>query len=435
MQAIAPQLRGEFEAELKRRAIPAPKRSHYTKWLLYYMDFCRKYYHAPDDSESCDAFMIKLGEKGQSSERQRQAAAAIALYWELKRKENGKSADNENLAIGPSESWEVAFRRLKDCILTRHYSKNTLATYTKWARQFCQFLGEVSLEDVKAKDAADFFTFLATRKKVAASTQNQAFNALLFFFKHVLDREFEGFEGVVRAKRSNYIPVVLSREEVDHVLERLTYPYDLIVKLLYGCGLRLFEAVNLRTGCFNFDAGVLTIHDGKGKKDRTVPLPGSLEAELRRHMRRVGFLHDKDLAEDFDGAFMPSALGRKYRNAAKEFPWQWFFPARNLTYVAETGEKRRYHQHETHVRKAIKTAVAKAKLTKRATAHTFRHSFASHLLQNGYDIRTIQELLGHSSVKTTMIYTHTVKTKTIKEAKSPLDFEGRGVNSIADDAS
>jgi integrase len=202
----------------------------------------------------------------------------------------------------------------------------------------------------------------------------------------------------------------------------LKYPYDLVVKLLYGCGLRLFECLKLRVQSLNFDFGVLTVHDGKGKKDRTVPLPQSIMPDLKAHLERVKKLHDLDLTGDYAGAFMLDSIEKKYKNAAKEFIWQWVFPGKTLTFVPETKEYRRYHLHETHVQKAIKRAANKAKIPKRATAHTFRHSFASHLLQAHYDIRTIQELLGHSDVRTTMIYTHTIKSTTIKEAKSPLDF-------------
>ncbi len=223
-------------------------------------------------------------------------------------------------------------------------------------------------------------------------------------------------------KQKPSIPVVLSREEIDTILKHLGPPYDLVVKLLYGCGLRLSECLGLRVHCMNFDAGILTVHDGKGQKDRTVPLPEKILPELRGHLESLKDLHKRDLKRKYAGVFLVNALEQKYKNAAKEFIRQWFFPAKNLTRIPETGEYRRYYLHETHVQKAIKEAVGKSRICKRATAHTFRHSFASHLLQANYDIRTIQELLGHSDVRTTMIYTHTIKSQTKKEAKSPLDF-------------
>ena len=263
---------------------------------------------------------------------------------------------------------------------------------------------------------------MAVKRKVSASSQNQAFNALLFFYRHVLKKEFGDQKDVPRAKRRPYIPVVLSREEIDSIIENLTYPYDLVVKLLYGCGLRLFECLNLRVGCFNFDTGILTVHDGKGQKDRTLPLPEKIIPELKAHLESVIDLHQEDLKANYAGTFLPDSLEKKYKNAARELVWQWFFSGKTLTLLPEEKELRRYHLHESHVQKAIRSVVKKSKIPKRATAHTFRHSFASHLLQSNYDIRTIQELLGHSDVRTTMIYTHTIKSQTIKEAKSPLDF-------------
>jgi len=195
-----------------------------------------------------------------------------------------------------------------------------------------------------------------------------------------------------------------------------------VAKLLYGCGLRLFEGIKLRVQDLNFDAMVLTVHDGKGKKDRTVPLPERILPQLKLQLDSVIALHEKDLKARYAGAFLDNRLEMKFKNAARELSWQWFFPAKSLTFVPGENAYRRYHIHETHVQKAIRAAVRKARLTKRASAHTFRHSFASHLLQANYDIRTIQELLGHSDVRTTMIYTHTIKTTTLKEKKSPLDF-------------
>jgi integron integrase len=319
-------------------------------------------------------------------------------------------------------SWKVEYTRLANEIRIRHYSPKTLRTYTGWMRKFQTFTYSKSPELLSTDDVKEFLTFLAVKRKVSASTQNQAFNALLFFFRHVLQKEFGKVEGVVRAKRKPYVPVVLSREEIDAVLTYLSPPYDLVVKLLYGCGLRLFECLHIRVHSLNFDAGVLTIHDGKGQKDRTVPLPETILPELRAQLESLKDLHQRDMDRDYAGVFLVNALEKKYKNAAKEFIWQWFFPAKQLTYVNKTCEYRRYHLHETHVQKAIKEAERKSRICKRATAHTFRHSFASHLLQAHYDIRTIQELLGHSDVRTTMIYTHTIKSQTIKEAKSPLDF-------------
>ena len=332
------------------------------------------------------------------------------------------AAVSRGTITGKGAPWETEYSALANEIKVRHYSQKTLSTYTGWVRKFQAFTKSKQPLSLSTQDVKQFLTLLAVKAKVSSSTQNQAFNALLFFFRHALGKEFGAVDGVVRAKRKPYLPVVLSRHEIDAILAYLSPPYDLVVKLLYGCGLRLFECLNLRVHCFNFDAGVLTVHDGKGQKDRTVPLPETIIPDLRKQLEFVRDIHQRDLARTYDGVFLMNSLDRKYKNAAKEFIWQWFFPAKQLTYVEVTREHRRYHLHETHVQKAIKQAVRQAAIPKRASAHTFRHSFASHLLQANYDIRTIQELLGHSDVRTTMIYTHTIKSKTIKEAKSPLDF-------------
>jgi len=226
---------------------------------------------------------------------------------------------------------------------------------------------------------------------------------------------------VPRAKKSLYIPMVLSREEIDAIVQHLYSPYSLIVKLLFGCGLRLFECLQLRVRDFNFDAGILTVH-GKGKKDRTVPIPESVQDELKKQIKRVTDLHGRDLADGYDGVFLDDAVERKYPKAPKELVHQWFFPQRELTFVEENGQRRRAHVHETRLQKALFIAVRKANIPKRVTAHTFRHSFATHLLQANYDIRVIQKLLGHASLKTTMIYTHCVPVRTVKEPRSPLDL-------------
>ena len=323
---------------------------------------------------------------------------------------------------GYGASWSSEYHKLSEAIQIRHYSPKTLKTYKGWTQKFQAFLKSKSPELLSTTDVREFLTFLAVKRKVSATTQNQAFNALLFFYRHVLGKEFGKVDGVVRAKRKPYIPVVLSRDEIESVLEHLAPPCDLVVKLLYGCGLRLSECLELRVQSMNFDAGIVTVHGGKGKKDRTMPLPQTLLPELLTHLESLKVLHQRDLDRGYAGVFLFNALETKYKNAAKEFVWQWFFPAKHLTLEKKTEKYRRYHLHETHVQKAIKQAVGKAKICKRASAHTFRHSFASHLLQANYDIRTIQQLLGHSDVRTTMIYTHTIKSTTIKEAKSPLDF-------------
>jgi len=320
-----------------------------------------------------------------------------------------------------NEKWHHAKGRLADEIKGRQYSPKTLKAYSDWINKFQLFTKNKELQLLSDEEIKAYLTFLAVRKQVSASTQNQAHNAILFFYRHVLKRE-PGDIQFVRVKRKPNIPVVLAKKEINKIIRRLTQPYNLVASLLYGCGLRLFECLQLRVRDFNFDAGILTVHNSKGKINRTVPIPKKIRSDLETHLEYIAALHENDLNNGFAGTFLFGQLEKKYKNCAKEFIWQWFFPAKRLTTIPEIGEKRRYHLHERHVQRAIKAATENAKLTKRVTSHTFRHSFATHLLQADYDIRTIQELLGHSNVRTTMIYRHTLKNRTIKEAKSPLDF-------------
>jgi integron integrase len=303
----------------------------------------------------------------------------------------------------------------------RNYSRKTFAAYRFWVARFQAFVRSRPTAELGANEVRGFLSELAVRHGVAASTQNQAFNSLLFFYRHVLRREFGKLDGVVRAKRHRYVPVVLSRSELEAVLSHLQPPYHLPGLLLYGCGLRLAECVNLRVHSFNLDSMLLTVHDGKGQKDRTVPLPARALPEIRQQLDLVRRLHAQDLAANYAGTFLPRQLEKKYKNAAKEFIWQWFFPAPTLTFIPAVREQRRYHLHESHVQAAVKHAAARAAITKRVSPHTFRHTFASHLLLANYDLQTIQRLLGHTDIRTTMIYLQTVPSVTLKQAKSPLD--------------
>ena len=320
-----------------------------------------------------------------------------------------------------SLEWDAVMEAMANEIKVRHYSRKTLKTYANWSRQFQRFLKNKPPQELTGDDVKSYLTYLAVDCHVASTTQNQAFNSLLFLYRHGLKREFGELRGVPRAKKSRYVPMVLSRREIDSILGHLSPPFDLVVKLLFGCGLRQFECLQLKVRDFNFDAGKLTIH-GKGKKDRTVPIPEAILPELKQQIIAVGELHERDLAAGYDGVFLDDAVEKKYPKAPKEFMHQWFLPQKSLTLVQETGQRRRWHLHESELQEALYQAVRKAKIPKRVTSHTFRHSFATHLLQAGYDIRVIQTLLGHSSLKTTMIYTHCVPVMTIKEPRSPLDF-------------
>lgn len=464
-----------FDAVMEKKSIPPRLRSDYRKWLRYYFDFRAKYPPPDSRSEQVRLFIQKLKSKGQSQRQLGQATQALSLFFTTQSKARPASgmqggmesnsapvpreekagsptlaSGSESAAAGSfvsattdnkktlrpgrrydelrfrektkSPEWDRVIASLEAEISTRHYSRKTLITYANWIRKFQHYLKDKPPTHLSAEDVKAYLTYLAVNCKVAASTQNQAFNAILFLYRHILKKDFGDHKDIPRAKRSSYIPTVLTRKEIDAVLRHLSHPHDLVVKLLYGCGLRLFECLKLRVQNFNFDEGVLTIQDGKGKKSRTVPVPQSIMPELTAQMERVTRLHDEDHAAGYAGAFLDDSLEKKYRNAAKEFVWQWFFPQVSLTKVRETGEMRRYHLHETQVQELLHEAVRKARLKKRVSSHTFRHSFATHLLQANYDIRAIQTLLGHSDIRSTMIYTHCVPSRTIKEVASPLDF-------------
>jgi integron integrase len=422
MKQIASVLRAAFLRRMAERGVPGERQREYLQWLRFYLDFCHRYRHAPRDTDSLGPYLLKLTAKGQSPERQKTAAASVSLYYELIK--TWDSAPTPEPARDPRRSpWETCYRLLKEEIRVRQYSPKTLRAYAGWMERFREFLDSENPAQLTSDDARRFLTHLAVDERVVATTQNQAFNALLFLYRHILKADYELGDTVTRARRSRYIPVVLSREEVDAVIAALSPPYQLAVQLLYGCGLRLAELLNLRVHAFNFDQGILTVHHGKGRKDRTVPLPRVLMPALQAQLARARHLHALDLEAGFDGVFMPGAIDQKWKGAARELAWQWFFPAKTLTLVPDSGEKRRYHMHESEFGTALRDAVRKAGLTKRVSAHTFRHSFASHLLQANYDIRAIQQLLGHSDLRTTMIYTHTVQRRTLNELASPLDID------------
>lgn len=305
-------------------------------------------------------------------------------------------------------------------IRLKHYSLRTEQTYVDWIKRFILFHGKRHPKEMGAAEVEAFLTHLAVAGKVAASTQNQAKSALLFLYKEVLGSELPWLDNVERAKTPKRLPVVLTRDEVQAVLSRLEGTHWLIVSLLYGSGLRIMEGVRLRVKDVDLSRREILVRDGKGFKDRVTMLPESLVNPLKAHLQRVKGLHDQDLAAGFGNVHLPYALEKKYPNAMREWAWQYVFPSANLAVDPRSGETRRHHLQDQAVQRAVKQAVRSAGLAKPATPHTFRHSFATHLLEGGYDIRTVQELLGHSDVSTTMIYTH-VLNRGGRGVESPLD--------------
>lgn len=310
--------------------------------------------------------------------------------------------------------------RVRDAIRTRHYSIRTEEAYVGWIRRFILFHEKRHPQDMGPSEVREFLTYLAVRQNVAASTQNQALNALVFLYKHILNVDLGDIGEVVRAKKPQKLPLVLTREETSRLLSCLTGVNWLMAGLLYGSGLRLLECMRLRIQDVDFSYRQLTVRRGKGDKDRRTMLPQSLVEPLQRQVTLVRQLHERDLAEGFGRVYLPEALARKYPSAPVQFVWQYLFPATKRANDPRSGEIRRHHLHESVLQNAVKQAVRTAGLTKPASCHTLRHSFATHLLEDGYDIRTVQELLGHQDVRTTMIYTH-VLNKGGQGVRSPLD--------------
>jgi integrase len=413
MKPIPADILLQYSAVLKKRSVPASRHADYRKWLLYYLDFRNKYPLPDSRSEHVRLFIEKLQDKRQAPEQQKQAAHALSLFFETGLGKNTgtassitKTADRTgplaqnaiqeavppesgSLSVSSSEEaplrssaqgtenqiaskrrfgsrfnewrcleksqspdWDKLITDLAAEIKTRHYSRKTLKTYADWSRKFQSYLKDKAPSVLSSAEVKDYLTHLAVDCKVSASTQNQAFNALLFLYRHILKKDFGTHKDIPRAKRSTYIPVVLSRQEIEAVLKHLRHPYDLFFKLLYGCGLRLFEGVKLRVKDFNFDDGMLNVR-GKGNKSRTVPIPQRVSSELRQQLAAVGKLHDQDCASGFAGVFMEDQLDKKYPKAAKDFIWQWFFPQESLTHVDGVKEQRRHHLHETHVQEAL----------------------------------------------------------------------------------
>jgi len=311
--------------------------------------------------------------------------------------------------------------RVRDAIRTRHYSYRTEQAYVYWVKDFVRFHGLRHPVQMGEVEVAQFLSHLATRRRVAASTQNQALSALLFLYKAVLQRNIAFVGDVVRAKTPRRVPVVLTREEVARVLLNRDPPYRLMAQLLYGAGLRLHECLHLRVQDLDTGYGQIVVRDGKGGKDRVTMLPRALAAPLDAQLAQVRMLHRRDIANGFPGVSLPYALARKYPNAPREPGWQYVFPATRLMREPRSGRLLRHHVYPDRLQRAVKQAARAAGIGKRVTTHTSRHCFATHLLESGYDIRTVQELLGHSDVKTTMIYTH-VLNRGGHGVRSPLDI-------------
>jgi integron integrase len=309
---------------------------------------------------------------------------------------------------------------VRDAIRLKHYSLHTEQAYVTWIKRYIFFHDKRHPKDMGGAEIEAFLTHLAVHQKVAASTQNQALSALLFLYRDVLRQSLDRPIDAIRARKPKRLPTVLTKEEALRVIGYVSGPYELMAKLLYGTGLRLMECLRLRVKDIDFAQHQIVVRDGKGMEDRVTMLPASLVVPLQEHLARVKRLHAQDLTKGYGSVYLPFALERKYPRAGRLWIWQYVFPSNRLSRDPRTATVRRHHASESGLQRAVSQAGRSAELTKRISCHTFRHSFATHLLQQGYDIRTVQELLGHKDVKTTMIYTHVLNRGRLA-VRSPLD--------------
>ena len=418
----------DFEAFLsKLGTVPEDKIKFYLHWVRRFLKFC-SYQVENINTERLSQYLDSLDADEKIADWQvKQAADAVILYVEqylkmpLKKRtplpEDPRSNSKDQKE---TSSWKETLEEAKNVIRLRHFSLSTEKTYLGWIDRFKTYTQDRELHMLEADDVKKYLTHLALHGRVSASTQNQAFNALLFLYRHILHKEVGDLASVVRAKRKMNLPAVLSRDEVKKLLSFLEGPYLLMAQLMYGCGLRLMECLRLRIKDVDFENDLLMVRSGKGEKDRALMIPGKIKEELAKHVASVKEVHDQDLKMGYGEVFLPDALEKKYPGAPKEWGWQWVFPAEKLSVDPRTGKVMRWHIHPSAIQRAVKEAVMKTNLPKVASCHTLRHSFATHLLEAGHNIRTIQELLGHKHVNTTMIYTHVIRKKP-SEIRSPLD--------------
>ncbi|MDI6744552.1 MAG: integron integrase [Thermodesulfovibrionales bacterium] len=318
---------------------------------------------------------------------------------------------------------DSALTETKRLIRLKHYSYSTERTYLQWIKRFLDYAlqtGKKEISDIAAEDFKNFISHLALKEKVSSSTQNQAFNAILFLFRNVLGKEVGELGNTVRAKRGQKLPVVFSVDEIKSLFSQMTGKNLLFAELLYGAGLRLMELARLRVKDIDFDANAIFVRSGKGDKDRATVLPAAVKEKLREHLKEVKTLYEQDIAKGHGEVFLPDALSRKYPNMGKEWAWQYVFPSSKLSVDPRSGKTGRHHISDKSIQTAVKNAVYMTGIPKHASVHTFRHSFATHLLQSGVNIREVQSLLGHKNVETTMIYTHVLRDMS-NAPQSPLD--------------
>ncbi|MBN2659561.1 MAG: integron integrase [Spirochaetales bacterium] len=399
---------------IQKCGVNSYKVSHYLRWIHKFQVFSRN----NKDTEDIWAFQQSLA--GVYSDWQiEQAAEAIKFYKYFNSRNQEKSIASSSINNN-SDSWLNITAQYKDALRLKHRSFQTEKSYLRWVRSFGYFTKFKSPDHLKDSDFKDFLTYLAVERGISSSTQNQAFNALLFLYKYILKIKITDMECALRSSKSQRLPVVLSRQEINQIFEYLPYPFSLMCSLIYGGGLRLEECLSLRIKDLDIEKGIITVVKGKGNKDRQTILPSSIIPSVNNHLLAVKALYNRDRQEDNPGVQIEASLKRKYPNIEKEWGWFWVFPSNLICKDPYSMNLCRYHRHPSSLQRSFKDALNKSGIAKKASVHTLRHSFATHLLEAGYDIRTIQELLGHSSLQTTMIYTH-VAGKNKLGIISPMD--------------
>ncbi len=406
----------DFEIFLIQNNFPERQVPFYVTWVKKGLKFFRKGSGARLNSDETNRFLKSLSERF-SDWQIRQAQEAIKLYHFFLDKELNKE---KGFPSQNKKAWDECISRMKKRIRLKHMSYRTEKAYISWAERFMHFTDFKEPTSLASHDLQNYLTYLAVERQVAPSTQNQALNALVFLFGNVLGIDVKDAIDAVRAKEKRRLPVVLSQDEVQRIMENLTGVYKLIGKLIYGCGLRLQEAVTLRVKDIDLKRLVLTVRQGKGDRDRVTVLPETLVEPLKGHLATIRKIYENDRKDDIPGVYLPTGLERKYPDAGKSWEWFWVFPSKRLSVDPISVVVRRHHINPSAMQRAFKKAIKAAEIPKNASVHSLRHSFATHLLESGYDIRTVQELLGHKHIQTTMIYTHVAK-KNILGVVSPLD--------------
>jgi integron integrase len=408
----------DFQDFLARKQhVPEKRLPYYLRWVSRFHEFCS---HQNIDGNGRDALALYVHDLAKNHEdwQVQQAKEAVRLYRYFKGVQTAVTAGF--LKAAGQNYWQPIEDEFIRALRLRHRSYRTEQSYLHWLRRFVTYLELKVPELVTQEDLERFLSHLAVDGKVSSSTQSQAFNAMFFLFRYVLDKDIEGLNSAVRAHIPRRLPVVLSQQEVIRIFDQMEGKTKLMAGIIYGGGLRLQECLQLRVKDMDFERGCLLVRSGKGDRDRQTLLPESLKDGLQRHLQMVRELYEEDRRNEVEGVWLPNALERKYPNAGKKWAWFWVFPSRKLSIDPVTKIIRRHHLFPTVIEKAFRQAVHSANIAKRATVHTLRHSFATHLLESGTDIRTVQELLGHTSVQTTMIYTHVAK-KNILGIRSPMD--------------